>query len=221
MSREKRHDDPPPVKDRQPQAPHRHDVTPPPATAATGQGPDAIEQLQQELGQLKDQQLRLLAECDNTKKRLHREKEEFARYAAETMVRELLPVMDSLGQALIAVDQQADPQAVIKGVHLIHRQLMGLLAREGVKRIPTVGEPFDPHKHEAVAQVAAENGVVDGTVVEEIQVGYTMHDRVIRPAIVKVAKTQVDSAEGGSAAGGSNQQSADRAEQKTLEDRRD
>jgi len=187
MSREKHHEHPP-ANDRQPQAPHGQNTPPPPEQAATDQGPGASEPLQQELKQLKDQHLRMLAEFDNTKKRLHREKEEFARYAAETMVRELLPVMDSLGQALVAVDQQADSQAVIKGVHLIHRQLMGLLAREGVKRIPTVGEPFDPNKHEAVAQVAAENGVADGTVVEEIQVGYTMHDRVVRPAMVKVAK---------------------------------
>ena len=147
-----------------------------------------LERLRQEVKQSKDQYLRTLAEFDNTKKRLHREKEEFVKYASETMVRELLPIVDSLDQALVAVDKQADPQAVIKGVHLIYRQLLGLLDKEGVKRIPTVGERFDPHKHEAVAQVETDDGKPEETVVEEVQVGYTMHGKVIRPAIVKVAK---------------------------------
>ena len=150
--------------------------------------PNEIERLKQEAKQAKDQYLRTLAEFENTKKRLHREKEEFVKYASETVVRELLPIVDSLDHALVAVDKQSDPQAVIKGVHLIYRQLLGLLEKEGVKRIPTVGELFDPHKHEAVAQVDAEDGAVEDTVVEGVQVGYTMHGRVIRPAMVKVAK---------------------------------
>ena len=149
---------------------------------------DELERLREDAKQAKDQYLRTLAEFENAKKRLSREKEEFTRYAAETMVRELLPIVDSLDQALVAVDKQADPQAVIKGVHLIYRQLLGLLDREGVKRIPTVGEPFDPHKHEAVAQVDAQDGVADDTIIEEVQVGYTLHGKVIRPAMVKVAK---------------------------------
>jgi len=146
-----------------------------------------LERLKQEVKQAKDQYLRTLAEFDNAKKRLHREKEEFARFASETMVRALLPIVDSLDQALVAVDQQSDPQAVIKGVHLIYRQLLGLLEKEGVKRIATVGERFDPHQHEAVAQVETD-GKPEDTVVEEVQVGYTMHGKVVRPAIVKVAK---------------------------------
>ena len=110
------------------------------------------------------------------------------RYASETVVRDLLPIMDSLDQALVAVDKQADPQAIIKGVHLIYRQLLGLLENEGVKRIASLGEPFDPHEHEAVAQVETTEGTADDTVIEEVQVGYTMHGKVIRPAMVKVAK---------------------------------
>ncbi|MBI3083558.1 MAG: nucleotide exchange factor GrpE [Candidatus Omnitrophica bacterium] len=150
---------------------------------------EEIERLKQEAKQAHERYLRTLAEFENTKKRLHREKEEFVRYASETVVRELLPIVDSLGQALVAVDQQADPQAIVKGVHLIYRQLLGLLEKEGVKRIPSVGETFDPHRHEAVAQVESTDGTPDERVVEEVQAGYTMHGRVIRPAIVKVAKT--------------------------------
>ena len=170
----------------------------PPAGAPEPPGAgEELEQLRREVQQAKDQYLRTLAEVDNVKKRLHREKEEFVRYAAESVVRALLPIVDSLDQALVAVDTQADPQAVVKGVHLIYRQLLGLLDKEGVKRIPTVGEPFDPHKHEAVARVEAGDGMADDTVAEEVQVGYTMHGKVIRPAIVKVAKQTKES-------GGSN-----------------
>jgi len=152
--------------------------------------PQEIERVKQELKQAKDQSLRTLAEFENTKKRLRREQEEFIRFAAETMVRELLPIVDSLDQALVAVDKQSDPEAIITGVHLIHRQLLGLLEKEGVKRIPTVGEPFDPHKHEAVAQVEATDGTADERIIEEVQVGYTMYGKVIRPAMVKVAKAK-------------------------------
>ena len=80
--------------------------------------------------------------------------------------------------------------AIVEGVRLIHRQLHGVLEQEGVKRIPTVGEPFDPHKHEAVAQVDATDGTPDNRIVEEVQVGYTMHGKVIRPAMVKVATSR-------------------------------
>ncbi len=154
--------------------------------------PDELERLKTEAQQAKEQYLRTLADFENTKKRLHREKEEFIRFASETMVRELLPIVDSLDQALVAVDKQADPQAIIKGVHLIYRQLLGLLLKEGVVRIPTVGELFDPHKHEAVAQVETTDETPEHTVVEEVQVGYTMHGKVLRPAMVKVATHAVD-----------------------------
>ena len=168
---------------------------------------EELERLKHEVKQAKDQYLRTLAEFENAKKRLSREKEEFARYASETVVRDLLPIVDSLDQALVAVDKQSDPQAVIKGVHLIYRQLLGLLEKEGVKRIPTVGERFDPHKHEAVAQVEAD-GKPEDTVAEEVQVGYTMHGKVIRPAIVKVVKAKdqkSDEERSGLRAGGSGQ----------------
>ncbi|MBI4340995.1 MAG: nucleotide exchange factor GrpE [Candidatus Omnitrophica bacterium] len=150
---------------------------------------DPLKRLQAQAEQAKDQYLRTLADLDNTRKRLQKEKEESVRYASESMVRELLPIIDSLDQALVAVDKQSDPQAVIKGIHLIYRQLLGVLQKEGVKRIPTVGERFDPHRHEAVAHVDATDGQADETVTDEVQVGYTMHGKVIRPAMVKVARS--------------------------------
>ena len=155
-----------------------------------GSAAATIRELEQEVKRAHDQYVRALAEFENTKKRLHREKEEFAKYAAKTVLRDLLPIIDSLDQALVAVDKQADPQAIIKGVHLIYRQLLGLLQKEGVARIPTVGELFDPHQHEAVAQVEVDDDTQDGTVISEVQVGYTMHGQVLRPAMVKVTKSK-------------------------------
>lgn len=149
-----------------------------------------LERLARELAQAKDQYLRTLAEFDNTKKRLQREKEEFVKFAAESMVRELLPILDSLDQALVAVDKQQDADGIMKGVHLIYRQLLGLLQKEGVSRIAALGEAFDPHRHEAVGHVEPTNGQADGAVAEEVQVGYTMHGKVLRPALVKIAKKQ-------------------------------
>lgn len=160
----------------------------PDATPAAPAPESDVERLKREAQQAKEQCLRTLAEVDNTKKRLQREKEEFVKFAAEGMARELLPIIDGLDQALVAVDKQSDPQAIIKGIHLIYRQLLGLLAKEGIQRISTVGQPFDPHLHEAVAHVETADRAADGTVLEEVQVGYTMNGKVIRPAMVKVAK---------------------------------
>ena len=170
-----------------------HEISGGRAGEAVGRGTTSeaeLERLKQDVVQAKDQYVRMLAEVENTRKRLAREKEEFSRFAAETVIRALLPILDSLDQALVAVDKRADAEAVVKGVHLIHRQLHGVLEKEGVTRIPTVGEPFDPHRHEAVAQVEGGDGVADETVVEEVQAGYTMNGKVIRPAMVKVAKAK-------------------------------
>jgi len=135
-----------------------------------------------------EQYLRAAAELENTRKRLLREHEERSRYAAQALIRKLLPIVDSLRQALVAVENQSDPQAVTQGVQLIYRQVVGLLEQEGIKRIATVGTRFDPHLHEAVAQVESQDHPEDGTIVEEVQAGYTIHDKVLRPAMVKVAK---------------------------------
>ena len=151
-----------------------------------------VEALQRQVAEANDQYLRAVAEFENTRKRLQREKDEFVKYAAEGLIRELLPVLDSLSLALVAVDKQSDPQAVVKGVHLIYRQLLGLLEKEGIKRIPTIEERFDPHLHEAVGHVPAADGQQEGTIVEEVQVGYTMNGKVIRPAMVKIASARLE-----------------------------
>ena len=177
-------------KDKAPEKAHPHPESHTKAgAAAPGHAKsDELERLKLEVQQANDRHLRALADVENTKKRLNREKEEFAKYAAETVVRGLLPILDSLDQALVAAEKHADPAAIRKGVELIHRQLLGLLSKEGVERIATVGAAFDPHKHEAVSQIDVTDGTADDTVMEEVQVGYAMHGKVIRPAMVKVAK---------------------------------
>ena len=163
-------------------------VGPDGAEDASAAVPGELVKAQEELKQAKELSLRMLADFENTKKRLQREKAEDAKFATETVMRELLPILDSLDHALVAVDKQSDPEAITKGVHLIYRQLLGLLEKEGVTRIAAVGERFDPHRHEAVAQVPADEHHADGTVVEEVHVGYSWHGRVIRHAMVKVAQ---------------------------------
>lgn len=170
---------------------------------------EELDQLREEVKLAKEQYLRILAEVENTQKRLAREKEESIKFASESVVRDLIPIIDSLDQALRAVDKQHDPKSVIQGVQMIYQQILGLLYGEGVQRIETIGEVFDPNMHEAVAQVDAQNDQEDGEIIEEVHVGYKMHGRVIRPALVKVAKKAADSAVGGSASGGSTQQTAD------------
>lgn len=156
--------------------------------ASGAEAPNEIERLKQEAKRANDQYLRAVAEFENTKKRLHRERDEFSKYAAETIIRELLPIIDGLDQAVATIDQHAEANAIVKGVHLIYRQLLGVLEKEGVKRIVTIGQPFDPHQHEAVGHVEATDGQAENMIVEEVRVGYTMQGKVLRPALVKVAK---------------------------------
>lgn len=150
--------------------------------------PEDYERLTQQAKQA-EQCLRQMADVENLRKRLQREKEEFSKYAGEQLIRQLLPIVDSLDHALRAAQQQTDLAAMTQGMQLIARQLMDVLARAGVARIATIGQPFDPHQHEAIAQVEPDDHQADGTIVEEVQVGYVMHGKVLRPAMVKVAKT--------------------------------
>ena len=153
--------------------------------------------MSEQTDQTKDQYLRALADIENTKKRLARDRDEAAKWAAERIIRELLPILDSFGQALRTIEDaraQAHDEAATKflpavqaGVELIHRQLLALLAKEGVTPIEAVGRLFDHHRHEAADHVETD-GHADGTVVEELQTGYLWHDKVLRPSLVKIAK---------------------------------
>lgn len=142
-----------------------------------------LDRLRQENGELRERAMRTLADFDNFRKRSQRESQEFRRYALLEPMRELLGVADNLDLALSA---QGSADDLKRGVEMIHRQMQELLRRFGLTEVAAVGQPFDPTQHEAVAR--EESGEVKApTVVAELRRGYKMHDRLVRPAMVKVA----------------------------------
>jgi molecular chaperone GrpE len=133
-----------------------------------------------------DRYLRQLAELDNFKRRTSREREEAIRFANEALVRDLLPVVDNLERA-VAHSKESNGKPLIEGVEMVLRGVFDVLAKYGVVQVTAVGEPFDPGKHEAMAQVESRTHAPN-TVVEEYHKGYLIRDRLLRPALVSVAK---------------------------------
>ena len=127
---------------------------------------------------------RIAAEFDNYKKRVAREHEELRERAAERLLADLLPVFDDLERALAAFGQ-SDPETIADGVALVHRALWTLLEREGVAELDPSGEAFDPHRHEALLSQPSDQP--EGTVIEVLQKGFLLGDRVLRPARVVVS----------------------------------
>ncbi len=165
----------------------------PPATAeASGTAAElaqlrqALEEARQRLDEKTDRYLRAVAELDNLKKRTQREREEYIRFANESLLRELLPVLDNFDRALEAARAAAETESVVAGVELIQRELLKVLEKFGVTPYSALGQPFDPERHEAVQRVVRP-GAPDMTVVEETQRGYLLNGRVLRPAMVVVA----------------------------------
>lgn len=153
-----------------------------------------IEQLQKELQEQKaaaedyyNRLLRLQADFDNFRKRTTRERDDFARYASAVLCEALLPVLDNFQLALEAKGQ--DPAGVVKGVEMIYRQLLDVLQREGLTPVEALGQQFDPSKHEAAMQESTDQ-YPDNTVIAELRRGYYLKDKLLRPAMVKVAKAE-------------------------------
>ena len=144
---------------------------------------DELGALQAERDELFDRLQRLAAEFDNFRKRAAREQGEVVTRANERLVKELLPVLDDLGRALDAAEEHQEAQ-LEEGVRLVHRSLASLLEREGLAEIETGGK-FDPHVHEALLTQPSE--AEEGSVIDVVQKGYTLGDRVVRPARVVVA----------------------------------
>jgi molecular chaperone GrpE len=132
-----------------------------------------------------DRLLRLAADFDNYKKRAARERQEYVAFANERILKELLPILDDLERALSAAEKHEEAQ-LEEGVRLVHRSLASLLERQGVKEIATEGK-FDPHVHEALLAQPSEEAE-QGDVLDVIQKGYTLGERVVRPARVIVAE---------------------------------
>ncbi|HEY4266016.1 MAG TPA: nucleotide exchange factor GrpE [Micropepsaceae bacterium] len=152
-----------------------------------------INALRVEADAQKDRALRALAEVENVRKRLERERDEARIYAVTRFARDLLTVGDNLSRALAAVPADVRAQAgdsltaVLDGVEATERELKATLTRHGVKPIEAEGVRFDPHLHQAIAEVPAE-GAEPGTVMHVVQPGYTIAERLLRPAMVTVAK---------------------------------
>jgi Molecular chaperone GrpE (heat shock protein) len=129
---------------------------------------------------------RLQAEFDNYRKRTVKEKEDISKYAAEQLVCEILPVLDNFERAINSVQKNQDIAAYAQGVEMIFRQLYNVLIKEGLTVIEAVGQAFDPNIHEAILSVESEEHP-ENTVIEEVQKGYYLKDRVLRPSMVKVS----------------------------------
>ena len=152
-----------------------------PAEAAS----DELKKLRAERDNLLDRLARLQAEFDNWRKRAAKENADYRDYAVSDAARSLLPVIDSFGLAMR--NAESKPEDLRKGMELIYRQLQDALQRMNVQRVPAEGQPFDPRVHEAIEMVESDE-VPDHHVLQELQPGYRIKDRLLRPAMVRVAK---------------------------------
>jgi molecular chaperone GrpE len=148
---------------------------------------DPLEEARAEVLRVKDQLLRTAADFDNFRKRTRREVDDAQKRGREDLLRELLPVFDNLERAAAHAGQATDAKAVADGVGMVLKQFVDTLGRAGIKRIVAVGSPFDPSQHEAIQQVETDEHPA-GTVVAEVQPGYALGDRLVRAAMVVVAK---------------------------------
>lgn len=175
--------------------------------------PNGAEQIAQELSGLraevelhKDRALRALAEVENVRKRLERERDEARTYSVARFARDMLTVADNLNRALAAFPSEArakldeSAKAVLDGVDATARELGAALARHGIKPIEAQGQRFDPNLHQAIAEVPSTDAQ-PGTVVNVVQTGYLIGDRLLRPAMVTVAKSGGAAPSAGNGAG--------------------
>ena len=148
-------------------------------------GPETLTEAQEAIAESNERIVRLTADFDNFRKRAQREKDEARQFANQGLLEKLLPVLDNFEMALTAV-KDADP-SVRDGVQMILDQLLGVLKESGVEPVDAMGQPFDPNLHEALSQEETTE-VEEGTVVQQMQRGYKLNDRLVRPARVVVAK---------------------------------
>ena len=161
----------------------------PDAGGATPSPPAATDttDLQKQRDQYYEQLLRKSAEFDNYRKRVERERQLLADAAAASIIEELLPLVDDLERALKADSGTDATEAYRRGVELIHRQLLDVLRKRGVRPVEALGAEFDPHYHQAVSYEPVD-GRRDNEIIEEFRRGYLLGDRLLRPSMVKVAK---------------------------------
>lgn len=179
--------------------------------AASGEGTteakpetDPIAEAKAETARFKDQWMRSAADFDNFRKRTRRELEDTRKAGREELLKDLLPVFDNLERAIASADRATEVKPVADGLKMVIRQFMDTLGRSGITKVPSIGAMFDPAVHEAIQQIESEEHP-PGTVVSEVQPGYQQGERLIRAAMVVVAKPKAqsdDAASGGGDAGG-------------------
>ncbi len=157
------------------------EVNQPDAEEATNE----LEVLQREKDEVYQRLLRVQAEYDNFRRRTQKEKEADRKYRSQSLITDLLPIVDNFERAIQAEVNNEAAKQFVDGIKMVYRQLNDALEKEGVEVIATVGETFDPHLHQGVVQVE-DDQYESNVVVEELQKGYKLKDRIIRPAMVKV-----------------------------------
>ncbi len=149
------------------------------------------EELQEEIRSLKEDKIRVLAEMENLRKRFDREKIDSIKYGSVNFARDILSPGDNLDRALSAINQEEDhPQSIknlIEGLKMVQKELSTVLEKNGISKINATNKKFDPNLHQAMMEIERDD-IDEGIVVQEIQTGYMMHDRLLRPAMVGVSK---------------------------------
>ena len=160
------------------------------ATDADGDGEDMTPE--EEVADLKDKLLRTLADMENLRRRSQKDREDALKYSAANFARDMLSVADNLRRAIESIPEEGDPDGAalvgfIEGIALTEKELLSTLERHGIQKIEPMGEKFDPQFHEAMFEIPSADAE-NGTVLQVVEVGYVIHDRLLRPAKVGIAK---------------------------------
>jgi molecular chaperone GrpE len=190
------------------------DEAPPPSKgSAAAASADPLVEARAEAQRLKEQWMRVAADFDNFRKRTRRDIDDAKKAGREELVKELLPVFDNLERAIHSAARATDVKAVADGLSMVLKQFVDVLVRAGISKVKTTGTAFDPTVHEAIQQIETDEHPV-GTVVAEVQPGYVSGDRLVRAAMVVVAKPKMstDSGTAGPASGRQGAASKEKAD---------
>lgn len=154
---------------------------------------DLLAEREAQIADLEDRLKRAIAETENVRRRLEREKTDASAYAVTGFARDLLAVADNMARALAALPAEASDNEALKpiitGIEMTEKELFAVFARYGIARVDSVGQPLDPNRHQAMLEVDSDT-YAPGTIVQELQSGYVIKDRLLRPALVSVAKAK-------------------------------
>ncbi|MBT3312667.1 MAG: nucleotide exchange factor GrpE [Desulfobacterales bacterium] len=151
---------------------------------------DELEAAKNDAKESYDRFIRLSAEFENYKKRLSRERDEFRKFANEALIKEILSVVDNLERAIESAENESENNCVVEGVDMTHKEILKVLEKFNAKPIKAFGETFDPNFHQAVMNEETDE-YIENTVIRELQKGYMLHDRLLRPAMVVVSTAKM------------------------------